>query len=424
MTDLNTIKEFTEALRATESGTKPYDTYAEVIRVEGSTAWVHIPGGVDETPVQLTIDAKAGDSVNVRVSGGRAWITGNGSRPPTDDTRANAAHHTANVAQMTAEEAQETAEAAQAAAQATRNYFWHDGQGAHVATVEGDATTGKNVLIDSDGMEVRDGTNVLAEYSADGMSIYSRNNKSASFTASRASIGQTPKVDPYDNYMSSLDISKDSHITSVIQADYYCDEPEHEIEIRYDTETGEEIGFIDVQTGDFWTSKSDYDKWFAETYYEYTDHRHDLRIYQGDYISYHDQWESMEEDTKEADLRIRLFTNNESLYINDAKAIDSNGIAMRVHADESGRNIIDTYLPITNGVITNLDNATQTGFYSYSSSATNAPVSANGTLLVVRTSSTYQYQVAFSNNSAGNPAIYTRIHRSEGWGAWKSLSYS
>ena len=59
MTDLNTIKEFTEALRATESGTKPYDTSAEVVRVDGSTAWVHIPGGVDETPVQLSIDAKA-----------------------------------------------------------------------------------------------------------------------------------------------------------------------------------------------------------------------------------------------------------------------------------------------------------------------------------------------------------------------------
>lgn len=81
-------------------------------------------------------------------------------------------------------------------------------------------------------------------------------------------------------------------------------------------------------------------------------------------------------------------------------------------------------LPASNGTATNLDNATQTGFYSYSSSATNAPVSANGTLLVFRTSSTYQFQLAFPNNSSGNPVIYTRIHRSAGWGAWKTLSYS
>lgn len=67
---------------------KPYDTPAEVRRVEGDTAFVHIPGGVDETPVKLTINAKAGDSVQVRVSGGRAFLVGNASSPPTDDSRA------------------------------------------------------------------------------------------------------------------------------------------------------------------------------------------------------------------------------------------------------------------------------------------------------------------------------------------------
>jgi len=86
--------------------------------------------------------------------------------------------------------------------------------------------------------------------------------------------------------------------------------------------------------------------------------------------------------------------------------------------------LIEDCLPASNGTATNLDNATQTGIYSYSSSATNAPVSANGTLLVFRTSSTYQFQLAFPNNSSGNPVIYTRIHRSAGWGAWKTLSYS
>ena len=55
---------------ANKKGTSPYDTQAEVVRVEGNTAWVHIPGGVDETPVRMTMNANPGDMVQVRVSGG------------------------------------------------------------------------------------------------------------------------------------------------------------------------------------------------------------------------------------------------------------------------------------------------------------------------------------------------------------------
>lgn len=68
---------------------KPYDAQAEVLRVEDGVAWVHIPGGVDETPVRLTINAKKGDMVNIHVANGSAWITGNGTNPPTDDSTAN-----------------------------------------------------------------------------------------------------------------------------------------------------------------------------------------------------------------------------------------------------------------------------------------------------------------------------------------------
>ena len=71
--------------------TVPYDTTATVTRIDGSTAYVHIEGGVDETPVEMTISAKVGDTVQVRVSGGRAWLTGNATAPPTDDTTAKEA---------------------------------------------------------------------------------------------------------------------------------------------------------------------------------------------------------------------------------------------------------------------------------------------------------------------------------------------
>lgn len=91
---IDLIKDMAEAVRATakqNEKTSAYDTPATVVRIQGKTAWVHIPGGVEETPVSLTINAKAGDTVRIRVGGGSAWIVGNATAPPTDDTKAKAA---------------------------------------------------------------------------------------------------------------------------------------------------------------------------------------------------------------------------------------------------------------------------------------------------------------------------------------------
>ena len=86
------VRMFSEALKdAEKKKTTAFDTQATVTRVEDKTAWVHIPGGVDETPAQLTMAASPGDVVQVRVSGGRAWLTGNATAPPTDDKLAQAA---------------------------------------------------------------------------------------------------------------------------------------------------------------------------------------------------------------------------------------------------------------------------------------------------------------------------------------------
>ena len=94
----------------------PYDTPAEVRRVEDGIAWVHIPGGVDETPVKLTIAARPGDTVQIRVGGGSAWLVGNASAPPTDDRAAEAADKKAVQAQETAKQAVDDAGRAKEAA--------------------------------------------------------------------------------------------------------------------------------------------------------------------------------------------------------------------------------------------------------------------------------------------------------------------
>ena len=78
-----------------ESKTKPYDTVAKVLRVDEKTAYVHIDGGADEAPAQMAINCKTGDTVKIRVSGGKAWLTGNITAPPTDDSVAIKANKTA-----------------------------------------------------------------------------------------------------------------------------------------------------------------------------------------------------------------------------------------------------------------------------------------------------------------------------------------
>ena len=104
------IKDLMDAIKASDrKKTSGYDTSAVVRRIEDGTAWVHIPGGVDETPVKLTINASVGDTVQVRVSGGRAFLVGNRTAPPTDDTTAIKATYVAKNAQETAVEAKSEA---------------------------------------------------------------------------------------------------------------------------------------------------------------------------------------------------------------------------------------------------------------------------------------------------------------------------
>ena len=91
MSNAEIIRSLKEAMNAKQTPTA-YDSSAVVTRIEGNaTAWVKIAGSDTETPVKLTIDAKTGDTVQVRVGGGSAWLTGNQTAPPTDNTKANEA---------------------------------------------------------------------------------------------------------------------------------------------------------------------------------------------------------------------------------------------------------------------------------------------------------------------------------------------
>ena len=94
----------------------------------------------------------------------QATATDAKSTADTANATAERASSTANTANTTANEAKEQA-------MTTSNHFFHDSEGAHVTTAENDATTGKNILIDSESMDIRNGTVILAQFSATGIKL-------------------------------------------------------------------------------------------------------------------------------------------------------------------------------------------------------------------------------------------------------------
>ena len=68
-----------------ESGS---DYIGIVSRVVGDTAYVQLAGSdIMDTPGAMTMDCSPGDRVRVRVNGGKAWITGNDTLPPSNDKK-------------------------------------------------------------------------------------------------------------------------------------------------------------------------------------------------------------------------------------------------------------------------------------------------------------------------------------------------
>lgn len=105
-------REFVKTLRKEKKEPSPFDSEAVVSRVENGTAWVRIPGRNADTPVDMTMNVKPGDKVQVRIGGSRGWITGNNTAPPTDDRIANDAKTVAKKAAAKGLEAAALAEEA------------------------------------------------------------------------------------------------------------------------------------------------------------------------------------------------------------------------------------------------------------------------------------------------------------------------
>lgn len=195
------VKNFKDVMTTKKTETKPYDTVATVTKVEDDTVWVEIPGGYYQTPVRKTINASEGDKVQVRVSGGQAWITGNGTAPPTDDKKANKAYAQANSAQESADDALDVA-------MTTKQYFWNDDSGVHVSSEKSNPTATRNTIWNSLGMLFRKGANnLLAIVTGDnpGVEIYDGQGNNTSNIV--ASFKSTAIIGSSTNSSQNLSIS-------------------------------------------------------------------------------------------------------------------------------------------------------------------------------------------------------------------------
>lgn len=103
--------------------------------------------------------------VVARTAARAAALSAFNAREAADDAATAAA-----TADSKAVTAKNTADAAKAAIEAQEQYFWHDTSGAHISDVA-EATSGKNVLITSTGMNLYDGTTLLAQFKADEVSL-------------------------------------------------------------------------------------------------------------------------------------------------------------------------------------------------------------------------------------------------------------
>ena len=163
--DGDTITYYGTATSDSDSGTVSVHLSDDVTLAEGE----------EGTSVELpcTCAVSEGDTVMVTLV-----AAGNAVRVPTVTGVVGEGDLTRDIA----ESAQETANTVVA-------HFWHDSEGAHITETEHDATVGGNVLIDTDSLDIRDGTDVIATFRkddthGDGMAIELKHWRTAGIVAS------------------------------------------------------------------------------------------------------------------------------------------------------------------------------------------------------------------------------------------------
>lgn len=145
---------------------RPRQLPATVSRVDtDGTVWLSMPGADGLVPASTTADVSADDSVTVEWWGNAYHVTGNGTSPSVG-TRAAAALRRATAA------AAKVAGEAKGIADAVGQHFWSDDNGVHVSNEDGNATGERNILMNSLGILLRQGSAWLASFSDSAVAFY------------------------------------------------------------------------------------------------------------------------------------------------------------------------------------------------------------------------------------------------------------
>ena len=201
-----TVREFKRTLTGGRQKTAPLDIMGKVTRVEDGVAWVRFAGSeVGDTPVRMNIDCKVGDVVQVRSSGGKAWIVGNQSAPPTDDSKAKEVEQKTEKFAERIKSVEKVAGDAEEIANAVNQKVWSDEGGLHIADGKQDAAAERNTIWNSLGMLFRKGLNpILGILTGDNPRVAIYDGQGSASENEVAHFGVTSSVGRNDDYNISI----------------------------------------------------------------------------------------------------------------------------------------------------------------------------------------------------------------------------
>ena len=267
---MSNMAELARAIIGGGASPRSSEHMATVIRKsKDGTYWVHIPGGEDETPISSYLaEASEGDTVRVKISNGKAVMTGNVSSPSATvrsvsivGSKAENAYDAAAAAMISATDAQSSAdwasESAASAATAAQNAWNKAGQAETAANA---ATTAAGQAQTSAGQALTAAQSAQADASAASTSAAIAN---TSANAALNQLGVVQDVVGVLNYVSQHGGFVQTQDQAIQEGKVY---------FTYDSQTGDYTPVIDPQAS------------ALSTYYEVSDDYDDVM---GDFIMAH-----------------------------------------------------------------------------------------------------------------------------------------
>ena len=204
--DVSTIWDFRGEIVGSIRPRKGY-VPTTVTRIDNDgTVWVTTGDGGEAPASTCAAGVAVGDVVSVSWSGAQMGVVGNASDPAAGTS-------TVRAVRKAAESAAKVASGAQAIADAIKQHFFTDDNGVHVSTEDGNPTGERNILMNSLGILLRQGSAWLASFSDSAVAFYdglgnAASNVVAQFGIDGAVIGRSGESHMEMDYRSMRMVDK------------------------------------------------------------------------------------------------------------------------------------------------------------------------------------------------------------------------